>query len=54
MPNSLAQLTLRLTAPGVPDVYQGSELWDLSLVDACLGGRVFCDDFSILYVPSSF
>ena len=31
--NSLAQLLLRLTAPGVPDVYQGTELWDLSLVD---------------------
>ncbi len=31
--NSLAQLALRLASPGVPDVYQGSELWDLSLVD---------------------
>jgi (1->4)-alpha-D-glucan 1-alpha-D-glucosylmutase len=31
--NSLAQLTLKLATPGVPDVYQGSELWDLSLVD---------------------
>ena len=31
--NSLAQVTLLLTCPGVPDVYQGSELWDLSLVD---------------------
>ena len=31
--NSLAQTTLLLTCPGVPDVYQGSELWDLSLVD---------------------
>lgn len=30
---SLAQVLLKLTAPGVPDVYQGSELWDLSLVD---------------------
>jgi (1->4)-alpha-D-glucan 1-alpha-D-glucosylmutase len=30
---SLGQLVLRLTAPGVPDVYQGDELWDLSLVD---------------------
>jgi (1->4)-alpha-D-glucan 1-alpha-D-glucosylmutase len=30
---SLAQLVLKLTSPGVPDVYQGSELWDLSLVD---------------------
>lgn len=31
--NSLSQLLLKLTAPGVPDLYQGSELWDLSLVD---------------------
>jgi (1->4)-alpha-D-glucan 1-alpha-D-glucosylmutase len=30
---SLAQTTLLLTCPGVPDVYQGTELWDLSLVD---------------------
>jgi (1->4)-alpha-D-glucan 1-alpha-D-glucosylmutase len=31
--NSLAQTALLLTCPGVPDLYQGSELWDLSLVD---------------------
>ncbi len=31
--NSLAQLLVTLTAPGVPDIYQGTELWDLSLVD---------------------
>jgi (1->4)-alpha-D-glucan 1-alpha-D-glucosylmutase len=31
--NSLAQLLLKLTSPGVPDTYQGSELWDLRLVD---------------------
>jgi len=31
--NALAQKLLQLTAPGVPDLYQGSELWDLSLVD---------------------
>ncbi|MGK2948841.1 MAG: malto-oligosyltrehalose synthase [Acidimicrobiales bacterium] len=30
---SLALTTLLLTSPGVPDLYQGSELWDLSLVD---------------------
>ncbi len=30
---SLAQVLLTLTSPGVPDLYQGSELWDLSLVD---------------------
>jgi (1->4)-alpha-D-glucan 1-alpha-D-glucosylmutase len=31
--NGLAQVLLELTAPGVPDTYQGAELWDLSLVD---------------------
>ncbi|MFI5936636.1 malto-oligosyltrehalose synthase [Actinoplanes sp. NPDC051494] len=31
--NSLGQKLVQLTMPGVPDVYQGSELWDLSLVD---------------------
>ena len=31
--NSLAQLTLKATLPGVPDFYQGTELWDFSLVD---------------------
>lgn len=31
--NSLAQTLLRCTSPGVPDLYQGQELWDLSLVD---------------------
>ncbi|MGE0257995.1 MAG: malto-oligosyltrehalose synthase [Alphaproteobacteria bacterium] len=30
---SLAQLVLKLTVPGVPDIYQGCELWDFSLVD---------------------
>ena len=30
---SLAQTLLKLTAPGIPDTYQGSEIWDLSLVD---------------------
>jgi len=33
MLNSLAQTLLKLTAPGVPDTYQGTELWDFSLVD---------------------
>lgn len=33
MLNSLSQLILKLTSPGVPDVYQGNELWDFSLVD---------------------
>ena len=31
--NSLSQTLLKLTSPGVPDLYQGSELWDFSLVD---------------------
>ena len=30
---SLAQVALKLTSPGVPDIYQGCELWDFSLVD---------------------
>ena len=31
--NSLAQTLLKYTVPGVPDLYQGAEIWDLSLVD---------------------
>ncbi len=31
--NSLAQTLMKHTAPGVPDLYQGTEIWDLSLVD---------------------
>src|SRR6266403_1087108 len=31
--NSLSQITLKTTMPGVPDFYQGTEFWDLSLVD---------------------
>ncbi|MGB2713387.1 MAG: malto-oligosyltrehalose synthase [Vicinamibacterales bacterium] len=31
--NSLAQTTLKLGSPGVPDFYQGTDLWDLGLVD---------------------
>jgi (1->4)-alpha-D-glucan 1-alpha-D-glucosylmutase len=33
MLNSLSQITLKMTCPGMPDFYQGSELWDFSLVD---------------------
>lgn len=33
MVNSLAQLVLKIASPGVPDFYQGTELWDLNLVD---------------------
>jgi len=33
MVNSLSQLTLKLTVPGVPDIYQGNQIWDFSLVD---------------------
>ena len=31
--NSLSQILLKLTSPGVPDIYQGNEIWDYSLVD---------------------
>jgi (1->4)-alpha-D-glucan 1-alpha-D-glucosylmutase len=31
--NSLAQVVLKIASPGVPDFYQGTELWDLTLVD---------------------
>jgi (1->4)-alpha-D-glucan 1-alpha-D-glucosylmutase len=31
--NSLSQVACKLTAPGIPDIYQGNELWDFSLVD---------------------
>jgi (1->4)-alpha-D-glucan 1-alpha-D-glucosylmutase len=33
MINSLAQVALKIGSPGVPDFYQGTEMWDLSLVD---------------------
>jgi len=38
--NSLTQTLLKYTAPGVPDTYQGSELWDLRLVDPDNRGAV--------------
>ena len=41
--NGLAQLLLKLTVPGVPDFYQGTEFWDFSLVDPDNRGTV---DFS--------
>jgi (1->4)-alpha-D-glucan 1-alpha-D-glucosylmutase len=31
--NSIAQTLLKITVPGVPDIYEGTELWELSLVD---------------------
>jgi (1->4)-alpha-D-glucan 1-alpha-D-glucosylmutase len=31
--NGLSQIAIKLTAPGVPDIYQGTEFWDFSLVD---------------------
>ena len=31
--NALSQLLVKITSPGVPDFYQGTELWDFSLVD---------------------
>jgi len=33
MLNSLSQTLIKITAPGIPDFYQGTELWDFSLVD---------------------
>jgi len=33
MVNGLAQMLIKISAPGVPDFYQGTELWDLNLVD---------------------
>lgn len=33
MLNSLSQTLIKITSPGVPDLYQGAELWDLSMVD---------------------
>ena len=33
MINSLSQVLIKMTAPGTPDFYQGTELWDFSLVD---------------------
>jgi len=38
--NGLAQCVLKYTAPGVPDLYQGTECWDLSLVDPDNRGSV--------------
>ncbi len=43
MVNSLSQLLLKITSPGVPDFYQGSELWDLRLVDPDNRGPVDFD-----------
>jgi len=43
--NSLAQTLVKMTAPGVPDFYQGAETWDLNLVDPDNRRRV---DFSAL------
>jgi (1->4)-alpha-D-glucan 1-alpha-D-glucosylmutase len=40
MLNSLSQTLLKITVPGVPDFYQGSELWDLRLVDPDNRGTV--------------
>jgi (1->4)-alpha-D-glucan 1-alpha-D-glucosylmutase len=31
--NSLAQVVLKITSPGMPDIYRGTEIWDFSLVD---------------------
>ncbi len=44
MLNSLTQMILKLTVPGVPDFYQGTELWDFRMVDPDNRGPV---DFSL-------
>jgi len=44
MLNSLSQVIVKIASPGVPDFYQGSELWDLRLVDPDNRGRV---DFAL-------
>jgi (1->4)-alpha-D-glucan 1-alpha-D-glucosylmutase len=31
--NSLSQMLIKITSPGIPDLYQGTELWDFSVVD---------------------
>jgi (1->4)-alpha-D-glucan 1-alpha-D-glucosylmutase len=41
--NSLAQTLLKFTCPGLPDIYQGSELWDFRLVDPDNRGPVDYD-----------
>ncbi len=33
MLNSLSQVLIKITSPGIPDIYQGNEIWDFSLVD---------------------
>ncbi|MGA1824516.1 MAG: malto-oligosyltrehalose synthase [bacterium] len=38
--NSLSQVVLKITSPGIPDFYQGTELWDLNLVDPDNRSRV--------------
>jgi (1->4)-alpha-D-glucan 1-alpha-D-glucosylmutase len=38
--NSLAQLVIKITSPGVPDFYQGSEVWNYTLVDPDNRGRI--------------
>lgn len=42
--NSLAQTLIKMTAPGVPDTYQGGEVWDLRLVDPDNRGPVDYDE----------
>jgi len=46
--NSLSQLLIKITAPGVPDFYQGSELWDFRLVDPDNRGSVDFEKRSLL------
>lgn len=57
--NGLAQLCLKLAAPGVPDIYQGCELWDFSLVDPdnrrpvdFAGRRTMLEDLGARHQPA--
>ena len=43
MRNGLSQLLVKLTAPGIPDCYQGTELWDLNWSIPTIDGRWICD-----------
>ena len=45
--NSLQQTVLRLASPGVPDLYQGTELWDFSLVDPDNRRPVDCESGAV-------
>ena len=47
--NSISQITLKFTCPGVPDIYQGNELWKYNLVDPDNRNPVNFDKFQKLF-----